>query len=165
MIENISVESKKIINCRLSLNYIFSNNPNNNYQKEIEYLYKNIILPERAHSQSSNEDLNKQKDSYHSLIQNNIETLYTKISNEFKDDPSYDIIINYFKDSYKKLRENKYSPAPKNLLFYEKNVVNFIKFKEIFIIKQKFYEYLTTIESDKKTLEMMELIKEKYILI
>ena len=165
LIENISIESKKIINCRLALNYIFSNNLNNNYQKEIEYLYKNIILPERAHSQSSNEDLNKQKDSYHSLIQNNIETLYTKISNEFKDDPSYDIIINYFKDSYKKLRENKYSPAPKNLLFYEKNVDNFIKFKEIFIIKQKFYEYLTTIESDKKTLEMMELIKEKYILI
>ena len=46
-IANISVESKEKINSRSALSYIFSNIPNNNYKKEIEYLYENIVLPER----------------------------------------------------------------------------------------------------------------------
>ena len=165
LIANISIESKEKINCRSALSYIFSNQPNNNYKKEIEYLYENIVLPERAQVLVSNKYSNKQEDSYYSLIQNNIMSLYTKINSEFIDDPLYEKIINYFKDSYKKMKENKYSLTPQILDFYEKNVDNFINFKEIFIIKKKIDENIAIIELDNKTLEKMELVKEKYIMI
>ena len=92
-------------------------------------------------------------------------SLYTKINSEFIDEPLYEKIINYFKDSYKKMKENKYSLTPQILDFYEKNVDNFINFKEIFIIKKKIDENIAIIELENKTLEKMELVKEKYIMI
>ena len=165
LIKNISVEAKDKINCRSALNYIFSSNPKNNFAKEIEYLYENIVLPQRSYVKVSNEELKGQDYSYYSLIKNNIDSLYTKINNKFIDDPLYNKIVNYLTDSFKKMNDNKCQITPKIIDFYEKNVENFLNFKEIFFMKKKVDEYLNIIESDNKTLEKMELVKEKYILI
>ncbi len=155
--KNLEIEYINDIDCLSALKYIFSNKINNDYMKEINYLYNNIVLPER----NKQEELIKEKDkeSEYFLFQKKIDTEYNKLEDKFKNDPLFNRIIAYFNDSTKKINKDE------NIQFYEDHVDNFCSFKRMFNIKKNVKEYIKLIESEELTLKKLELVNEKYMYI
>ena len=155
--KNLEIEYINDIDCLSALKYIFSNKNNNDYMKEINYLYNNIVLPER----NKQEELIKEKDkeSEYFLFQKKIDTEYNKLEDKFKNDPLFNRIIAYFNDATKKINKDE------NIQFYEDHVDNFCSFKRMFNIKKNVKEYIKLIESEELTLKKLELVNEKYMYI
>ena len=155
--KNLEIEYINDIDCLSALKYIFSNKINNDYMKEINYLYNNIVLPER----NKQEELIKEKDkeSEYFLFQKKIDTEYNKLEDKFKNDPLFNRIIAYFNDATKKINKDE------NIQFYEDHVDNFCSFKRMFNIKKNVKEYIKLIESEELTLKKLELVNEKYMYI
>ena len=81
---------------------------------------------------------------------------------KFKHDPLYDSIIQYFENLSKSKKTNKTIDAPELLEFQEKYVDNFCDLKNLYIMKVEINDYLKLMDSQYKTLEKMEILKEKY---
>ena len=153
--KNLEIEYINDIDCLSALKYIFSNKINNDYMKEINYLYNNIVLPER----NKQEELIKDRESEYFLFQKKIDTEYNKLEDKFKNDPLFNRIIAYFNDATKKINKDE------NIQFYEDHVDNFCSFKRMFNIKKNVKEYIKLIESEELTLKKLELVNEKYMYI
>ena len=159
--ENISKslenEPNNNIDCLSALKYIFSNKINNDYMKEINYLYNNIVLPERNKQEEPIKEKGIKSDYF--LFQKKIDTEYNKLEDKFKNDPLFNSIISYFDDSSKKITKDEI------IQFYEDHVDNFCSFKRMFTIKKNVKEYIKLIESEELTLKKLKLVNEKYMYI
>ena len=155
--KSLEIESINDIDCLSALKYIFSNKINNDYMKEINYLYNNIVLPERNKQEESIKE--KDKKSEYFLYQKKIDTEYNKLEDKFKNDPLFNSIIAYFDDSSKKIVKDE------NIQFYEDHVDNFYSFKRIFNMKKNVNKYIKLIESEELTLKKLKLVNEKYMYI
>lgn len=155
--KSLEIEPINDIDCLSALKYIFSDKINNDYMKEINYLYNNIVLPERNKQEEPIKE--KEIESDYFLFQKRIDTEYNKLEDKFKNDPLFNSIIAYFNDSAKKINKNE------NIQFYEDHVDNFCSFKRMFTIKKNVKEYIKLIESEELKLKKLKLVSEKYMYI
>ena len=89
----ISVKPKDDIKCISALDYIFNRQYNKSYLDELNYLYVNVVLPERNEVfNNTGENKNNEVNHYISMG-SNIENIYNLIDNQFKNDPIYKTII------------------------------------------------------------------------
>ena len=97
--KNISIQPTKQIKCISALDFIFksTNNKNENYMNEINYLYENVVLPERNRIQPVITQLNNEEENYWLELKSKIYSEYVKFNDKFKNDPMYDSIISYLK--------------------------------------------------------------------
>ena len=158
--KNLKIEG--VIDCHSALNYIFSNINNNDYSKEINYLYNNIVLPERNNMKESIKELELK--SKYSLILDKIDTIYNKLKYKFKNDPLYDLFMAYI-DPANKIKNKEWEVMPEIIKFYIAHVDNFDEFINMFNLKTKAKEYIKLIEMENMNIEKLKLVKEKYILI
>ena len=149
-------------NCVSALEYIFSNNPYNNYKNEINYLFENVVLPKQCERKIIAQNNHKEKKSYYASFQGNYKISFNILSEQFKDDPLYESFINYYSDLGNKKKKNKFDIAPQIINFYEDNVENFLRLKDMLIMKAEADNYVKEIESDDEILKKMRYIKEKY---
>ena len=160
LIKNLSVKPASQINCISALDYIFSNNPYNDYKNEINYLFEKFVLPNNYKSKIFTKDNQKEEEiSYYKSFQNNFASTFNQYNECFKDDPLYKSFIEYYSDLGKK---KKNDINPQTITFYENNVENFIDFKTLLNMKAKVENYMKKIESHNETLQKMKYIKNKY---
>ena len=159
LFKNLSVKPASQINCISALDYIFSNNPYNDYKYEINYLFEKFVLPNHYKSMIFTKDNQKEKISYYTSFQNIFASTFNQFNEHFKDDPLYKSFIEYYSDLEKK---KKNDINPQTIIFYENNVENFIDFKELLNMKAEVEYYMKKIESYNETLKKMKYIKEKY---
>ena len=143
-----------------AINYIFESSSNNDYSNEINYLYENVVIPERK-EKIEKPNIIEEK-SYHSLYQQKVDSLYNKLNDKFKNDPQYNSIIQYFSDLMKAKKKNKLISTPLAINFYQEHVDNFCDFKEMFLLKAEIEEYIKLIELEDNKLEKMQKVKERY---
>ena len=162
LLKNLSVKPTSQVDCVSAIDYIFSNNPYNNYKNEINYLFENFVLPNQYKDKIFTHDNQKEKKSYYISFQDNCYIAFNLLSAQFKDDPLYKSFIDYYSDLGKKKEKNKVDIEPQIIKFYENNVENFHHFRDLIIMKAEAENYIKEIESDNETLKKMKYIKEKY---
>ena len=118
--KDISIEAKDKIKFSSALNYIFSNSSKKDYAKEMSYLYENVVLPERNKVNIITKCPEDSKTNYYYSFQKKIESIYNILNDRFKTDPSYDCIIDYFKQYTDEINKNKDLAASPKIKFYEK---------------------------------------------
>ena len=128
------------------------------------YLFENIVLPNSSENKIYALDNNKENFYYKSL-QNNFDSAFNSLSEQFKDDPLYNTFIDYYSNLVDKKRKKINIIDPKIIEFYENNVENFSKFKNLLIMKAEADECMKKIKLNDETLKKMKYIKKKYQLI
>lgn len=162
--KNISIQPTNQIRCVSALDYIFKsiNNNNEDYTNEINYLYENVVLPERNRIQPVTQLNNEEEENYWLGLKSNIYSEFDKFNYKFKNDPMYDSIINYLKQYVNSKRKDKIPTTPNEIQFYEDYVDNFKNFKELFVMHEEVEKYINIIDQQNKVLKKLQLIKKKY---
>lgn len=161
----ISIQSSNQIRCVLDLDYIFksTNNKSEDYMNEINYLYENVVLPERKRIKPVITQLNNEKEeNYWLVLKSKIYSEYDKFNDNFKNDPMYDTLISYLKQYVNSKMKDKIPTPPNEIQFYEKYVDNFQNFKELFVMHEEVEKYINIIDQQNMVLEKLHLIKKKY---
>ena len=155
------VETNGNIEVNSALNYIFYNKGMNDYEKEINYLYQNVVLPKYIKDQKFIEDKNEKENNDYLFFQNEIDFVYKILDDKFNKDPLYALFIKYFENDKKELSKNN-GGTQQIIKFYEKYVDNFWAFKRILEMKIETKKYMELINKKNLTLKKLEIIKEKY---
>ena len=88
---------------------------------EINYLYENVVLPERKRIKPVITQLNNEKEeNYCLMLKSKIYSEYDKFNDNFKNDPMYDTIISYLKQYVNSKMKEKIPTTPNEIKFYEK---------------------------------------------
>ena len=155
------VETNGNIEVNSALNYIFYNKGMNDYEKEINYLYQNVVLSKHIKDQKFIEDKNEKENNDYLFFQNEIDFVYKILDDKFNKDPLYALFIKYFENDKKELSKNN-EGTQQIIKFYEKYVDNFWAFKRILEMKMETKKYIELINKKNLTLKKLEIIKEKY---
>ena len=158
---NLLVETNGNIEVNSVLNYIFYNKDINGYEKEINCLYQNVVLPKHIKDEKFIEDKNEKENNDYLFFQNEIDFVYKILDDKFNKDPLYALFIKYFENDKKELSKNN-GGTQQIIKFYEKYVDNFWAFKRILEMKMETKKYIELINKKNLTLKKLEIIKEKY---
>jgi len=161
--DNISVQPKENIEYISALNYIFDSKNNMNeidFEKELVYLYKKIILPKRCEKFMSIPKKPILENNVWWPLLNKIKIAFDKLDIIFKKDPLYNLIIEYFEKILKNRNDNVI--PSKEIQFYEEYVDNFKDFKDLYIKKKQVEQNIELIVSKNMILSKMKVIKKRY---
>ena len=157
------IQTKNEINLTSALNYIFYNSSGNDFSNEINYLYKNVVLPKRNKGiEPPKIEEEKNEENYWKIFQERIGKIFNELDNKFKNDPLYPQIMEYFNELSKLKKKDKLIAVPQEIQFYEEYVDNFLCFKQVFIMIKEVKEYLKIMDLENNCLKKLGLIKEKY---
>ena len=155
----LKVNPRNEIDSYSAFDYIFFYKTKENYNKEIQYMYQNFVLPLNQIVSKSNDTDSLKRNNWNDL-KNKVQYLYDKLDNQIKKDPNYNNIINYL-DKCDKNKKN----VSKEMQFYEKYVEDFQKFKELHRLSIETEEQIKTIDETYNNIDKLRNIIEKYEVI